>query len=168
MKHSHNLWTSTQLTARYHTHWTHHIFVTFSSHVTAWQHIKGKLHHKHSLCVFPERMASQYNLGFEHKTDTVMERAGRAVTLAKAPSPSPIPTTQSTDHHRDKTLGHPASSILLLDLTPPCVNKSRANLFLITYGGGFFLPCEDLGRMFDHSFPASAFFSLLFLFWSGD
>ena len=27
----------------------------------------------------------------------------------------------------------------------------------------FFLACEDLGRKFDHSFPASAFFSFLFL-----
>ena len=32
-------------------------------------------------------------------------------------------------------------------------------------GGGFFLTCEDLGRMFDTSFPACAFF-LFFL--SGD
>ena len=32
--------------------------------------------------------------------------------------------------------------------------------------GGFFLACEDLGKMFDHSFPACAV--LLLLFWSGD
>ena len=25
-------------------------------------------------------------------------------------------------------------------------------------GGGSFLACQDLGKMFDHSFPASAFF----------
>ena len=25
-------------------------------------------------------------------------------------------------------------------------------------GSGFFLVCEDFGRMFDHSFPACAFF----------
>ena len=25
-------------------------------------------------------------------------------------------------------------------------------------GGGFFLACEDFGRMFDNSFPACAFF----------
>ena len=34
-------------------------------------------------------------------------------------------------------------------------------------GRGLFLACEDFGRMFDHSFPACAFFSLSF-FLSGD
>ena len=29
-------------------------------------------------------------------------------------------------------------------------------------GGGFFLACEDFGRMFDHSFPARVF--LVFCF----
>ena len=28
-------------------------------------------------------------------------------------------------------------------------------------GGGFFLACEDFGRMFDNSFPACAFFFFL-------
>ena len=34
-------------------------------------------------------------------------------------------------------------------------------------GGGFFLACENFGRMFDHSFPVSAFwfFFVLFLKW---
>ena len=31
-------------------------------------------------------------------------------------------------------------------------------------GGGFLLACEDLGRMFDHSFPVCAFF-FFFLKW---
>ena len=31
-------------------------------------------------------------------------------------------------------------------------------------GGGFFLPCEYFGRMFDHSFPACDFF-FFFLKW---
>ena len=30
-------------------------------------------------------------------------------------------------------------------------------------GGGIFLACEDLGRMFDNSFPACAFFFFLLL-----
>ena len=30
----------------------------------------------------------------------------------------------------------------------------------VTGGGGFFLACEDLGRMVDYSFPASTFFLL--------
>ena len=42
-------------------------------------------------------------------------------------------------------------------------------------GSGFFLACEDFGRMFDHSLPAFAFFvqveissrSLIPLFWPG-
>ena len=29
---------------------------------------------------------------------------------------------------------------------------------VIVSSGGFFLACEDLGRMFDNSFPACAFF----------
>ena len=29
-------------------------------------------------------------------------------------------------------------------------------------GGGFFLACEDFGRMFDDSFPACDFFFFLF------
>ena len=29
-------------------------------------------------------------------------------------------------------------------------------------GGGFFLVCEDLGKMFDHSLPACAFFFFFF------
>ena len=33
-------------------------------------------------------------------------------------------------------------------------------------GGGFFLACEDFGRMFDNSIPACAFF--IFLLLSGD
>ena len=32
-----------------------------------------------------------------------------------------------------------------------CVQRS-------TYGGGFFLTCDDFGRMFEHSFPACTFF----------
>ena len=31
-------------------------------------------------------------------------------------------------------------------------------------GGGLFLACEDLGRIFDHSFPACAFFVLFCFF----
>ena len=31
-------------------------------------------------------------------------------------------------------------------------------------GGGIFLTCEDLGRMFDNSFPACTYFSFFFLF----
>ena len=31
---------------------------------------------------------------------------------------------------------------------------------VITCGGGFFLACQDFGRMFDNSFPACAFFFL--------
>ena len=34
---------------------------------------------------------------------------------------------------------------------------------LILSGGGFFLSCEDCGRVFDHLFPACAFF-LFFIF----
>ena len=30
--------------------------------------------------------------------------------------------------------------------------------------GGFFLACEDLGRMFDHSFPACASFFYVYFF----
>ena len=34
---------------------------------------------------------------------------------------------------------------------------------ITTYSnGGFFLVCEDLGRMFDNSFPTCAFFLLFF------
>ena len=33
---------------------------------------------------------------------------------------------------------------------------------VLTYGGGSFLTCEDLGRMFDHSFPTCAFFLSFF------
>ena len=35
-------------------------------------------------------------------------------------------------------------------------------MFVWFYGGGFFLACEDFGRMFDNSFPAFAFFSFFF------
>ena len=37
--------------------------------------------------------------------------------------------------------------------------------FVISGDGGFFLACEDLGRMFDNSFPACTFF---FFFFNGD
>ena len=32
------------------------------------------------------------------------------------------------------------------------------------HGGGFFLACKDFGRMFDHSFPACAFFFYNFFY----
>ena len=35
-------------------------------------------------------------------------------------------------------------------------------------GGGFFLVCEDLGRMFDSSFPACTFFALFFFFFKAE
>ena len=35
---------------------------------------------------------------------------------------------------------------------------SKTYVFVVAIGVGFFLPCEDLGTMFDNSFPASAFF----------
>ena len=34
----------------------------------------------------------------------------------------------------------------------------------LAFRDGFFLACEDLGRMFDHSFPACVFFFLFFFF----
>ena len=34
----------------------------------------------------------------------------------------------------------------------------------VSCGGGFFLACEDLGRMFDNLFPCLRFFLLLFFF----
>ena len=36
---------------------------------------------------------------------------------------------------------------------------------VLTYGGGSFLTCEDLGRMFDHSFLACNFFFFFFITW---
>ena len=47
----------------------------------------------------------------------------------------------------------------------PRICTDRAFLLLLLScngGGGFFLDCEDFGRMFDHSFPACAFLFLFF------
>ena len=41
--------------------------------------------------------------------------------------------------------------------TETCHNFIRSQVRCLR-SGGFFLACEDLGRMFDHSFPARAFF----------
>ena len=47
----------------------------------------------------------------------------------------------------------------------PLVMKRGSSIYPTGGGGGFFLACEDFGRMFDQSFPACAFSSL---FLSGD
>ena len=36
--------------------------------------------------------------------------------------------------------------------------SDRTNRTQYAMGSGFFFACEDFGRMFDHSFPACAFF----------
>ena len=63
---------------------------------------------------------------------------------------------------------HPSNRI---DCTESLVSFSVSVILLSQSGGGgggggsgFFLACEDLGRMFDHSTPACAFFSF-FLKW---
>ena len=64
-------------------------------------------------------MASQYRLGFEHKTDKVMERAGKAVTLALV--------CQSTVSKPDP----PQLSRLITIVTRPLVTQQAAYYCLI-------------------------------------
>ena len=58
--------------------------------------------------------------------------------------------------------------ILLLDIVQaanvcPCLADHLLG------SGGFFLVCEDFGRMLDNLFPACGFFScFLFFFYTGD
>ena len=54
------------------------------------------------------------------------------------------------------------SSILPQDLTNPDPEEPelKPEDWAAAGGGGFFLACEDFGRMFGNSFPASAFFFL--------
>ena len=80
------------------------------------------------------------------------------------------------------SFNHQKKSFKLLIRSPSCedfIGISRFALVMVkgnlrqncitgpmdSGSGGFFLTCEDLGRMFDHSFPFScAFFFFLFFF----
>ena len=50
----------------------------------------------------------------------------------------------------------PPTLALPLDTVPPTLALPSDTVS--TCGGGFFLVCEGFGRMFDHLFPACAFF----------
>ena len=45
-----------------------------------------------------------------------------------------------------------------LAIAGPSVFVAGRNVVGVSGGGGFFLPCEDFGCTFDHSFPACASF----------
>ena len=40
--------------------------------------------------------------------------------------------------------------------------KEQKIAHTVSYNGGSFLSCDDFGRLYDHSFPACAFFSFCF------
>ena len=63
----------------------------------------------------------------------------------------------NTDYNTPKR-GEEEAEVLRFDFCPADTIKASDRMPNMRRGG-FFLACEDFGRMFDHSFPVCAFFS---------
>ena len=66
---------------------------------------------------------------------------------------------RGTTHTKQRSVRRLQCLWCVLRLFLPCADSCICGLWV----GGFFLACEDFGRMFDNSFSACAFFSFFFL-----